>query len=126
MHLHTIVKVMASSENEAIKFVNNLLTNNGDYMSPFDWVAEDETKISDEVKTEEDFIKLREVEREEYIENLHRAADPSLSENMKGYYTRKAGECLEDDNFWSTESIAFTLDWQDGPDVYYVETDRHY
>jgi hypothetical protein len=44
---------------------------------------------------------------------------------MRGFYLRKAGECLEERNFWSTERLAYTLDWEDGANVYYVDTDRH-
>ncbi len=37
--------------------MKGLLTDDGEYriQHPFDWVAEDETKISEEVKTEQDF-----------------------------------------------------------------------
>jgi len=126
MHLHTIVKVKAADEKEAIEEVNRLLTDDGEYhIAPFDWVAEDETKISDDVKTEEDFLKLRDMERNEHIENLRRA-DNAQSEDMKGFYLRKAGECLEERNFWSTERLQFTLDWTDGDKVFYVYTDRHH
>jgi len=126
MHLHTTVKVKAASREEAIKRVNDLLTDNGEYrIAPFDWVAEDETKISEDVKTEEDFLKLREMEREEHILNLRSAGD-AASEGMRGFYFRKAGECLEDTNFWSTERLQFTLDWKDGTNVFYVDTNRHY
>jgi hypothetical protein len=70
MHVHTVVKVRADSEADAIDRVNRLLTDNGEYhIGPFDWVAEDETKISATVKTEADFRKLRETERAEHSEN---------------------------------------------------------
>ena len=125
MHVHTVVKVRAESVADAIDRVNRLLTDNGEYhIDPFDWVAEDETKISATVKTEADFRKLREMERDEHIENLRRYGEEA-DEDMKGFYLRKAGECLEA-NFWSsTERLAFTLDWEDGANVYYVDTDRH-
>jgi hypothetical protein len=129
MHLHTTVKVRAAGEKEAIEEVNDLLTDNGEYhIDPFDWVADDETRISEDVKTEEDFLKLREMERNERIENLRRA-DEAQSENMKGFYIRKAGECLAEDNFWSTERLQFTIDWlepKEGDRIFYVDTDRHY
>ena len=74
MHLHTVVKVRAKDEKEAIERVNDLLTGSGEYrIEPFDWVAEDETKISEEVKTAADFLTLREMEREEHDENMRRA-----------------------------------------------------
>jgi hypothetical protein len=125
MHVHTVVKVRAESEADAIDRVNRLLTDNGEYhIDPFDWVAEDETKISATVKTEADFRMLREMERAEYVENLRRYGEEA-DEGMKGFYLRKAGECLEA-NFWSsTERLAYTLDWEDGANVYYVDTDRH-
>jgi hypothetical protein len=44
---------------------------------------------------------------------------------MKGFYTRLAGECLEERNFWSTERLQFTLDWEEGAKGFYVDTDRH-
>jgi len=130
MHLHTIVKVKAANVKQAIEEVKRLITDNGEYRSiaPFDWVAEDETAISAEVKTEEDFLGLREFERAEHVENLRRAEE-AKSENMKGFYIRKAGECLEEDNFWSTERLQFTIDWlepKEGDKVFYVYTDRHY
>lgn len=126
MHLHTTVKVKAADEKEAIEEVNRLLTDNGEYhISPFDWVAEDETKICEDVKTEENFLKLREMERVEHVENLRRA-DEAEGEDMKGFYIRKAGECLEESMFWSTERLQFTLDWVEGEKVFYVHTDRHY
>lgn len=126
MHLHTTVRVKAADEAEAIGRVKNLLTDNGEYhIDPFDWVDEDETKVSDLVKTEEDFRKLRELERIGHIENL-RLADGAESENMKGFYVRKAGECLEERNFWSTERLQFKLDWEEGEHIFYVDTDRHY
>jgi hypothetical protein len=90
MHLHTTVKVSAADEAEAIARVNDLLTDSGEYhIDPFDWVAEDETKVSEDVKTEEDFRKLREAERQEHAENLRRAAE-ATSENMRGYYLRES------------------------------------
>jgi len=126
MHLYTTVKVNAPNAEEAVERVKALVTDNGEYhIDPFDWVAEDETKISEEIKTEEDFQKLREFERSEYRANLQRSAEAE-SEEMKGFYLRKAGECLEERNFQSTERLQFTLDWEDGEHVFYVETDRHY
>jgi hypothetical protein len=125
MHLYTVVKVRAQDEREAIGRVNELLTGNGEYrIDPFDWVAEDETKISEAVKTEADFLKLRELEREMHDENMRQAAEAE-SENMRGFYIRKAGECLEECNFWSTERLQFTLDWENGKKIFYIETDRH-
>jgi hypothetical protein len=126
MHLHTIVKVMAADEKEAIALVNDLLTDDGEYrfIAPFDWVSEDETRISESVKTEEDFRKLRELERQAYDDNMRRSAE-AASESWQGYYIRKAGECLDERDFWSTERLQFTLDWLDGEHVFYVETDRH-
>ncbi len=126
MHLHTIVKVLAKDEKEAIERVNGLLNDDGGYRSivPFDWVAEDETKVSDTVKTEAEFLALRELERHAYKVNMTRAIEAE-DEEMKGYYMRKAGECLEERNFWSTERVQFTLDWLEGEKVFYIETDRH-
>jgi hypothetical protein len=67
MHVHTVVKVRAENAGEAISGVIALLTDNGEYhIDPFDYVAEDETKISATVKTEADFQKLREMERGAY------------------------------------------------------------
>ena len=125
-HVHTIVKVSAADEREAIERVNALLTDDGEYRSiaPFDWVSEGKTAISDEVKTEHDFLALRALERRAHGENLRRAAETE-DENWKGYYLRKAGECLEAQNFWSTERRQFTIDWLDGERVFYVHTDRH-
>jgi hypothetical protein len=126
MHLHTTVKVWAADEAEAVQRVNALLLSDDEYrIAPFDWIAEDETRVSEDVKTEEDFLKLREVERREHVENLRRA-DGAEHENMKGYYLRIAGESLEERNFWSTERLQFTLDWEEGEHVFYVDTDRHY
>lgn len=126
MHLHTTVKVRAANAEEAIEEVKRLLTDNGEYhIDPFDWVSEDDTKISEDVKMEDDFMKLRELERREHVEHLRRA-DEAESENMRGFYLRKAGECLEEDNFWSTERLQFTLDWAEGAAVFYVDTNRHY
>jgi hypothetical protein len=126
MHLHTTVRVRAANAEEAIEEVKRLLTDNGEYhIDPFDWVCEEDTKISEDVKTEGDFLKLREVERLEYAEHL-RCAEKAESESMRGFYLRKAGECLEDGNFWSTERLQFTLDWAEGAAVFYVDTDRHY
>jgi hypothetical protein len=126
MHLHTVVKVRAADAEEAVARVNDLLTDSGEYrIDPFDWVAEDETKISKAVKTEADFLKLREIERAEHDENMRRATEAE-SENLRGFYIRKAGECLEEYNFWSTERLQFTLDWEEGENVFYVDTDRHY
>jgi hypothetical protein len=126
MHLHTTVKVWAKDEAEAVQRVNALLTSDEEYrIAPFDWIAEDETRVSEDVKTEGDFLKLREVERLEHIENFLRAEEAE-DESMKGFYIRKAGECLEERNFWSTERLQFTLDWETGEHVFYVDTDRHY
>jgi hypothetical protein len=126
MHLHTVVKVRARDEREAIERVNELLTDNGEYhIDPFDWVSEGETKISEDVKREADFLKLREMEREAHDENMRRSAEEE-SENFKGLYLRLAGECLEDSKFWSTERLQFTIDWEEGEKAFYVETDRHY
>ena len=126
MHLHTIVKVWAADETEAIDRVNGLLTDDGTYRcpGPFDWVAEHETKVTERVKTEDEFLKIRELERQAYHVNMQRAFEADC-EHMKGYYIAKAGECLDDQNFWSTERLQFTLDWMDGKRVFYIETDRH-
>jgi hypothetical protein len=130
MHLHTVVKVKAADETEAVERVKNLVTDDGEYrfQQPFDWVAEGETKISETVKTEQEFLALRAMERAAFSENLMRAFSVSeeLNDNMRGLYLRLAGECLEEDNFWSTERLQFTLDWMDGDKVFYVDTDRHY
>jgi hypothetical protein len=124
MHLHTTVKVRAADGKEAIERVNGLLTDNGEYrIAPFDWVAEDETKISETVKTAADFRKLREAERDAHYANLRRAFE-AHSEGMRGYYLRMSGECLDDAVFWSIERLQFTH-WLGGKEVFYVDTDRH-
>lgn len=127
MHLHTIVKVWAADEKEAVERVNGLLTDDGEYrfMTPFDWVAEEETKVSERVKTEQEFQNIRELERQAYHTNMQRAFEADC-EGMKGFYIRKAGECLEEHNFWSTERLQFTLDWMDGEKIFYIDTNRHY
>ena len=130
MHLHTVVKVKAADKKEAVERVKGLLTDDGEYriQHPFDWVAEDETKISEEVKTEQDFLALRTMERATCADHLIHAFSETetMSEGMRGFYLRMAGECLEENNFWSTERLQFTLDWMEGDKVFYVDTDRHY
>jgi len=89
MHVHTVVKVRADSEADAVDRVNRLLTDNWEYhIDSFDWVAEDETKISATVKTEADFRNLREMDRDEHIENLRRSGEEA-DEYMKGFYLRE-------------------------------------
>ena len=126
MHLQTICKVRAANEDEAIERVNDLIGDSGDYYPyPFDWVDKAATKISDDVKTEAEFLKLRELERAKHHWNMQRVAE-AKDERIKGFYLRQAGECLEEDEFWSTERLQFTLDETEGEHVFYVETDRHY
>ena len=48
-----------------------------------------------------------------------------LAKNVEDAFSR-AGECLNEDIFWSTERLAYFLDWEDGEKVYYVDTDRHF
>jgi hypothetical protein len=128
-HIHTIVKVHADTEEIAVREVQRLLTNDGEYTTPppFDWLDEEATKVSEEVKTETDFEALRETERKEYEYNL-KQADEAESESMKGFYLRRAGECLDKDLFWSSEREAYYMDWTEGEgkNIYYVATDRHY
>jgi hypothetical protein len=130
MHLHTVVKVKAADEREAVERVKGLLTDDGEYriQHPFDWVAEDQTKISETVKTEHDFLALRTMELAAYADNLKRAflLTDEMNEWLRGFHLRQAGECLEENNFWSTERLQFTLDWMEGDKVFYVDTDRHY
>jgi len=124
MHVHTTVKVRAANEQEAIDRVNYLLTGYGEYrIAPFDWVSEEETKISASVKTERQFAALRGEERKTYRERL-KESKRELDENFRGMYLRLAGECLESRNFWSTERVAYELD-SEGAKIFYVDTDRH-
>ena len=126
-HIHTIVRVKAESEEEAIERVNNLLTNNGEYNhpSPFDWFSEEDTKISEECKSDEDYLKLRAEEIKESKYNLEQS-EKQTTDSMRGFYLMRAGESLYSEMFWSTERLAYDLDWEDGKNTYYVETDRHY
>ena len=127
-HLTTIVRVKADTEEEAISLVGDLLTCDGEYNtpSPFDWVDGDGIKISEEVKSEADFKKLREQELKEYEYSLAKANELPTDDLMKGFYLVRAGEALLADRFWCTERLAYELDWSDGKNTYYVETDRHY
>lgn len=131
MHLHTIVRVKAKNENEAIELVKGLLTNNGEYdrMSTFDWFSEDETKISDEVKTEEDFRRLQ--KEEEELSRVYLQQAKTKKSDWRGYKLRCAGECLEKDRFWSTERLAYDFAYYDQEEtkkgkIFYVDTDRHF
>jgi len=132
MHLHTIVKVTAKDEAEAIEKVENLLTSDGDYrIDPFDYI-DDTARISEEVKTEADFQKVVEQEKIEAEEYLKRSEEEKSKPNgMRGYLIRMAGESLSPDRFWSTERLAYNYDFyetngdEEGK-VFYVETDRHY
>jgi hypothetical protein len=127
-HIHTIVKVKASSPDGAIAAVKNLLTNDGEYShpAPFDWFDEDATKISAECKTEADYDKLREEELAEYRRYLAEALQLPDDNSVKAYCLTRAGEALGDNEFWSTERLAYSMDWTEGAYTYYVETDRHY
>lgn len=133
MHIHTIVKVQADTEEDAIREVKNLVSNDNESLpSSFDWYDEDAIIISEECKTEEDFQKIRATEMQEYKENLRRYHDlvkdsetPDIK-SMAGYYLRKAGECISPTMFWSTERFAYHMDWTEGKNIYYVETDRHF
>ena len=133
MHLHTIVKVWAEDEDQAISKVNDLLTDDGEYRSlgaHFDYVSEEETKVSEDIKTEEDFQKLREEEIRAYQFNLDNANKLPMDSNMKGYYLRSAGEALDRGVFWSIERQAYIMDWDDDYDnpelsIFYIDTDRH-
>ncbi len=130
MHLNTLVKVKAETAKDAISKVNNLITDNGEYHSLgatiFDWFDEEATKISSEIKTEKDFQKLRKAELAEYKVVLKKALALSDTDTMKGYYLMRAGELLNDDIFWSSERLAYFLDWETGKKTFYIETDRHF
>lgn len=132
MHIHTIVKVYAKDLDEAIEKVNDELTNYGEYnnLHPFDYVSEEETKLSDTCKTEADFEALRADELVQYKHHLDRAEEYSKKEDVEseGYCLTLAGECLQSNKFWSTERQAYTLDWdehKEGGLVFYIDTDRH-
>lgn len=133
-HLNTVVRMRADNAEQAIERTNDLITDNGEYghfsgSLSFDWFAEDETKISEEVKTEADFIKLREQELAEHEGYLKRAGK-EIETEMKGYYYEMAGECLQANKFWSTQRLAYNYadDWQPETqgNIFFVDTDRHY
>ncbi len=139
-HLGTVIKVKAKDEEEAINSVNRLLTDEGEYTSVaggliFDYVSEDQTKIA---KNEDgspfnngDFIHLQDQEKAEYTRYKEQAARERNLE-QKGYYLEQAGECLQQNKFWSTQRQAYDLTkhgWDDEDkegEIFYVETDRHY
>lgn len=130
MHIHTIVKVHADTEEDAISKVKSLVNN--DYESipaPFDWYDEDGIKVSPNVKTEKDFLALREQELKEYKANLKKALKMSDKDVLKGYYLIQAGEGLNTSQFWSPERYAYDYDCDygsEGKNIYYIETDRHF
>lgn len=127
MHLHTIVKVKADTAKEAIDRVRSLVEN--DYNWPvdsFDWFDTDAIKI---IKNgSQEFATARKIEKEEHHRNLALAKEQKKKKNTEwqGFYLRKAGECLEIGNFWSTERMAYVLDWEEGKKIFYVDTDRHF
>lgn len=131
MHIRTIVKVSAPNENTAIDRVRQLVCNGYEELPPpFDWYDEEAIKVSEEIKTEADFKKLREIELKEYKATLKKALKLSDKNSMKGFYLERAGEGLGS-NFWSTERIGYDYDKDYGYDekidtqVFYIETDRH-
>lgn len=134
MHICTVVRVKADDPEEAVEKIKSLLTSYGEYTfvgdgHDFDWLDEDATQISKDIKTEEDFTNLRENEKKEAL-RLQREANRKKGED-KGYYLKKAGECLTDYDFWSTERQAYDAAYQgdndcsEGKHVYFVDTDRH-
>lgn len=127
MHLHTIIKTKADSEQEAIDNVNTILTNYGEYnfTNGFDYVDKNNTKILKDF-TENDFIKLREDELKEYKNCLQKALEMKEEDFMKGYYLVCAGEALQDDIFWTPQRYAYVDENNEGDNTYYIETDRHY
>lgn len=128
MHLHTIVKTKANSEQEAIENINGLLTNDWNYnfQGGFDYVSEEDTTVLPYF-TEEDFQKLRQDELKEYEDNLKRANELPIDSTMKGYYLVCAGEALQSDIFWSTQRYAYEDEYNtDGSNTYYLTTDRHF
>lgn len=134
MHIGTVVRVSAPNKEEAIKLVKALVANNYEELpSPFDWYDEEAIQISEEIKTEDDFKKLREAEIREYKITLEKALAMPDTDTMKGYYLRKAGESLEAELFWSTERMAYNYDEDYGyvadpkvkMKVFYIDTDRH-
>lgn len=127
MHLLTVIKTKANSEQEAIDNVNEILTCYGDYNfgGGCDYVAEEKTRVLKDF-TEEDFLKLREDELKEYKDNLGKALEMKDDDFMKGYYLVASGEALQEDVFWSTQRYAYTDENNEGESTYYAITDRHF
>lgn len=126
MHLHTIVKVRADTAKQARDRVLSLVESEMHEATGFDWYDADGFKVIP--KGEGSFNAAIEEELRQYKFNLDQAETPKRQGDMDwyGYYLIKAGECLYRSRFWSTERLAFDLDWLDGKHIYYVTTDRHY
>jgi len=74
MHLHTIVKVRARDEKDAVEKVTRLVTTNGEYYQPepFDWFDEDGIKVRRDF-SEKQFKALRREEIKAYDFNMGEA-----------------------------------------------------
>lgn len=132
MHLKTVVKTKADTEDGAVEQVNGLLRSREMPSSGFDYFTPEETQIADDVEDEKDFNDLKAKERQQAQKSLGRAflTDKSEAEGneygLKGIHLQKAGESLRN-HFWSTERLAYDYTHDtDGENTYYVVTDRHY
>ena len=127
MHLHTIIKTKANSEQEAIDRVNSIITDYEEYnfSGGFDYVDKEATEVLKDF-TEKDFEKLREDELKQYKDDLEKALKMEDTNIMKGYYLVSAGEALQSDVFCSAQRYAYTDEDNEGSNTYYLDTDRHY
>jgi hypothetical protein len=128
MHLYTVVRVRAETEEDAIAIVNGVLEDGYDFDHGFDYFGE--AAISEHVTTEAEFQQKREEELAEYHEWLDKALALPDDNPMKGFYLRQAGNSLDADRFWTPCRLAYDYakDHQDEDDgrVFFVVTDRHY
>lgn len=125
MHLHTTVRVKADSEADAVAKVARFLEDEFENGCSSDWYDEGATAISADVRSEGDFEALRAREMGSYEAYMLQSIEAQAIDD-KGMYLTWAGECLWASLFDTRHRLAFDMDWEDGANVYYVATDRHF
>ncbi len=126
MHIHTVFKVKAESADEAVEKVNDwLLDHCGDGWW-FDYCNPDESRISTQVTTEEEFQTLRRAELDEAEDRLRQALE-ATEPNDKGHKLVIAGMLMYADDPNCLDRRVHDLTVHDGAvgSVFYVDTDRH-
>lgn len=129
MRVYTTVRIRALDAEEALNAASSLLGENCGDGRYFDYLYPEETRISEKVKTDDDFAELRARELAEYRTYLTQALEQPDDDDTKAVYLIKAGEALIANNLDTSECLAYDHASEEQEEtegeIFFVETTRH-